>query len=131
MYWNFLARLGTLGAALFMLGCAADIVRQPAVLSDIPAGRARDVRAVPVDVSVQLGSGYRRTIPGGSRWERVGAVPAGSVFARVDDVFSVEGAHVHEAFLVVNDGHLIGFYLPVERAFVSLTEKPLTRLWEK
>lgn len=131
MIANFRAGQGILAIALLAAGCAADIPRQPAAFSEAPAGQARDARSVAVDVPVRLDSGYARTIPGGSRWERVGAVPAGSVFARVRDAFTVEGAHVHEAFLVVSEGMLVGFYLPVERAFVSLAERPRTRLWEQ
>jgi len=33
----------------------------------------------------------------------------------------VEGAHVHEAYLVVAGDRLVGFYLPVEKAYSPAT----------
>jgi predicted acetyltransferase len=41
----------------------------------------------------------------------------GQVYKPVDGVFTVEGAQVHEAHLVLEGDRLVGFYLPVERAF--------------
>jgi hypothetical protein len=36
----------------------------------------------------------------------------------MNDVFTIEGAHIHEAYLVVDAGdQLVGFYLPAEQAF--------------
>jgi len=41
----------------------------------------------------------------------------------VGGVFTVEGAHVHEAWPVVSVGELVGFYLPVEKAFMPLANR--------
>ena len=35
--------------------------------------------------------------------------------------FTVEGAHVHEAYLVIAGEKLVGFYLPVESSFAPTT----------
>jgi hypothetical protein len=36
-------------------------------------------------------------------------------------VFTLEGANIHEAWLVIRGAALVGFYLPAERAFSPLT----------
>lgn len=71
-------------------------------------------------VTLSLGTGYQRNIITGSRWERVGTVPQGDVYRPVGTVFTIEGANMHEAFLVVRDSKVVGFYLPGEGAFSTL-----------
>ncbi len=77
----------------------------------------RLAEAVPVDFS----TGFRRTLKKGTHWRRVGTLPEGEVFEPIDSVFTVEGRHIREAYLVTDDGVLIGFFLPVEDAFVPLS----------
>ncbi len=70
-------------------------------------------------LDVYPSSGYVRTIKKGSIWKYVGRVPQGRVYAIQDDVFMLEGKHMHEADCVVDkDAKLVGFYLPVEQAFM-------------
>ena len=64
---------------------------------------------------------YNRVLARGSRWQLVGTTPQGRVYRRSDGVFTVEGAHVHEAYLVLAADRLVGFYLPVEKAFSPTT----------
>ncbi len=81
------------------------------------------------DVPLRLATGYERTLKRGSQWTRVGQVEQGDVLRPYQHVLTVEGSHIHEAWLVVRDGKLVGFYLPAERAYsaqqpVSLSFKP-------
>jgi hypothetical protein len=39
------------------------------------------------------------------------------------DVFTVEGSHIHEAYLVVDSGTLVGFYLPAEQSYSKLDQR--------
>lgn len=72
---------------------------------------------------LQLNTGYRRSLKQGSRWTRIGHVPQGDVYKPSVDVFTVEGAHVHEAYLVVSGDLLAGFYLPAEKSYSALDQK--------
>ncbi len=65
-------------------------------------------------------AGYSRTLPAGSRWKRIGRVPMGDILKSPDVTLTVEGAHIHEADIVVHDGNWVGFWLPVEKAFSPL-----------
>lgn len=67
--------------------------------------------------------GYSRTLRTGTRWEQCGAIPEGEVYKSRDQVLTVECSHTHEAYLVVSNGQLNGFYLPIEKAYVSLPAK--------
>jgi hypothetical protein len=99
-----------------LFGCAADIVRSSVRLDPTPQAQHTQIE-IANDVKVQSSSGYRRALPSGSKWELRGSLPQGQVYKRVNAIFTVEGAHVHEAFIVINANQLVGFYLPVEQQF--------------
>jgi hypothetical protein len=100
-------------------GCASEVVRQPAALQAAPAGATKGY-VTTRQTDFRLDSGYERSIAAGTEFEEVGAIPQGRVLKPRIAVLTVEGAHVHEAYAVVTDGRLVGFYLPVERAFAPL-----------
>lgn len=99
-----------------LAGCAAEVVRTEATLGPAPAGERPRIEILEA-TTVRLSSGYRRVLPAGSIWELRGTLPQGNVYRRVGGIFTVEGANVHEAFLVVSGNRLVGYYLPVEQAF--------------
>jgi hypothetical protein len=102
--------------ALSLAACAPEVTRHPAQLTPIAEQPAVTIEVLQ-EASVRVGPGYDRKIPKGSVWTSVGRIPEGQVFKPVDRVFTVEGAHVHEAYLVLDGDRVVGFYLPVERAF--------------
>lgn len=107
-----------LGCLLLLAGCASEVTRHPAELIPAPAA-VRYVLTRPL--TVELDSGYTRSVPAGTEFVEVGSVQQGKVLRRTDGgVFTVEGAHVHEAYPVVQSSRLVGFYLPVEKAFSPL-----------
>lgn len=67
-----------------------------------------------------LGTGFTRTLRQGTKWEYVGTVQYGDVFKTKDQVFTVEASNIHEAYLVISENTLVGFYLPVERTYSPL-----------
>ena len=117
----------TLMIALGLAACAPDVLRRPAQLTPISdqPGATIEVREA---VVVPLERGYRRLIIHGTTWTLIGRLPEGEVFRPVDRVFTVEGEHVHEAYLVLDGDRVVGFYLPVERAFAPARGGTDTRL---
>lgn len=106
---------------LLLNGCAMEVVRAPADFVSISEAQARRiVTAQPVEI--MLDSRYRRTLSAGSALLEVGSVGAGQVFKPMNTVFTVEGKHMHEAYLVLRNEKVVGFYLPVEKAFSPLSE---------
>lgn len=100
-----------------LCACAAQLVTQPAEFTSFEIGsRPAEVRIAQSTV-VASSAGRRRELDAGSRWQAVGRIAQGVVYQRVGSVFAVQARDVHEAYLVVSEGRLQGFYLPAERAF--------------
>lgn len=109
-----------LAAALLAIGvaaCAPEIERERATLEPVSNSQpARDL-VIARTTDIYLSSNYVRTLVAGSRWSPAGRLAGGTVYRPTDGaVFTIEGAHVHEAHLVVREGMLVGFYLPGELA---------------
>ena len=120
--WMLMMSVGGLG----LVACAPEIVRQPTQL--VPTEQPGDTIEIVEDASIPVGPGYQRVIARGSVWTRIGRSVEGEVFKPVDRVFTVEGAHIHEAYLVLDGDRVVGFYLPVERAFSPVLGEAATRL---
>lgn len=102
-----------------LVGCAAEIVRIPTTLSQADPAKPRRIE-IGALTTIDLPSGFQRSLLSGSRWRHVGRVAQGEVFRSEDSVFTISGANTHEAYLVISDERLVGFYLPGERAFSAL-----------
>jgi hypothetical protein len=116
------ARIGALLVGAMMLGACASVQMQPTTLT--PAQGEPTIITVERDTEVKLDTGYTRTVRAGTRFAFVGTVPQGKVFRPIDAVLTVEGTHMHEAWVVADGEKLVGFYLPVEKSFVALSSVP-------
>lgn len=106
--------------ALGLGGCASEVTRHPVDLSR--ARRPPDKSFVASQtVMVRLDSGYDRSIRAGTEFVDAGGIAQGDILKPTNATFTVEGAHMHEAYLVVNTGRIVGFYLPVEKSFSPLS----------
>lgn len=105
-------------------GCALP-VRQVALSTPLaPASGHSFVLAE--DAHCSISTGYGRTLRAGTHWDLFGTIDRGEVYRSRDQVLTVEGFNVHEAYLVVKDESLVGFYLPVEKTFTPVSK--VTRL---
>lgn len=112
--------------AVLASACATSVVTTPTAF--VAAAATNDI-VLTRQVEVRLPTSYTRVLAEGSRWRKVGTVPQGQVFRAVDTVFTIEGRHVHEAYLVIAQPSLmlVGFYLPGESTFSTLSAPvPLT-----
>lgn len=105
---------------VLLSGCAPSIVLTPVELSPPPGDAEASTFRLDRNVPIEFSTGYRRTLKRGTRWQLVGSLEEGEVFEPMDSVFTVEGRHIREAYIVVRDDELVGFYLPVEDAFVAV-----------
>ena len=108
-------------AAALMGGCASEVKRQSTELAPAAAEQGHRYELLK-DVQVKLDSGYTRVIRANTEFAAAGRISQGLVLRPTETVLTVEGAHVHEAYAVVHGEQLVGFYLPVERAFSSLPQ---------
>jgi hypothetical protein len=73
------------------------------------------------DATCRINTGYSRTLRGGTHWRLYGTIAPGEVYRSSEQTLTVEGFNIAEAFPVVRDGTLVGFYLPVEKTFTPVT----------
>jgi hypothetical protein len=110
-------------AAGVLAGCAPEVIREPITPPAAPAAAGLPGEIVLArQAVVRTGTGYDRLLEAGTRWRLTGAIPQGAVYRAAQGVFTVEGANIHEAYLVLRGRELVGFYLPVEQAFSPLKD---------
>lgn len=113
-----------LGVIALHAACAPSVQHEPTAALQ-PAQHSRQLGIVQ-GLDVNLSTGFTTHIKPQTIWSLVGTLPQGDVYKSRDQVLTVEGADVHEAYLVVSGDELVGFYLPVEHAFVHIS--PARRL---
>lgn len=106
--------------SLLFAGCAASVKHVPANLIAITGAPQPLHVTLNRQVDIRLDTGYTRILKAGSEWQRAGRIAQGDVYKPYNGIFTLEGAHIHEAWLVVANGRLTGFYLPVERGFSAI-----------
>jgi len=112
--------------AFLIYGCAFDITHvryQPAQF--VPQQDTNKSFVLKDNVSITRATCFERTLRKGTKWRMIGSTGEGDVYKPLDQVLTLECSNVHEAYLVVLDSYLVGFYLPVEKGFVKLSERIL------
>jgi len=112
---------------LAFTGCAPMIQSAPADLLPLTNNAAAPAIRFETNTELHLDTGYTRTLARNSIWKLVGRLPQGAVYRPAGTVFTIEGRQVHEAYLVIHDKQLVGFYLPGEQNYSPLsTAVPIT-----
>ncbi len=109
-----------LAAIALLSGCASAVRTEATNFTPVAAGQPTTVVRLTSDATATPSAGYPRTLKAGSQWRLAGQVTQGQVFRPVNSVFTIEGRQVHEAYLVVSGGKLVGFYLPGEANYAAL-----------
>ena len=73
------------------------------------------------DVLITAAGCYQRKLLKGTKWQMIGSVSDGMVYKSSDQVLTLECSNVHEAYPVVLENRLVGFYLPFEKGLVKLS----------
>jgi hypothetical protein len=82
------------------------------------------------ELNIDPGHGYNRKLKQGTKWNYVGTISYGDVFKSKDQTLTVEASNIHEAYIVVSSGKLVGFYLPVERSYSPLDDPQILYMKE-
>jgi hypothetical protein len=112
--WSAIACVGLLA------GCAFDVIsikQMPANFQPTPDAPQNWTLAQ--DTKVRLREGFASNLKKGTSWKQVGRIEQGDVYRTGDQVVTVEASNQYEAYLVVNNGMAMGFYLPVEKTFTA------------
>jgi hypothetical protein len=107
-------------AIVYVAACASEINRFPTQFTP-STKHGGPFLVIESETDITPSTGYTRTLKAGSKWKRVGRIPEGEVYQIEDDVFMLEGKHMHEAYCVISQNQLVGFFLPVETAFVPVS----------
>ncbi|MDB5871599.1 MAG: hypothetical protein JWQ07_1041 [Ramlibacter sp.] len=105
-------------AVILLAACAAaGSATSPVQLAPAPAALAAQEIQLQSPATFRLGIQYGRELPAGSRWRPMGLLAQGTVYRPLNLVFMVEGQRVGEAYPVVKNDRLQGFFLPNEGGF--------------
>ena len=112
---------------IFLSGCAFDLVH----INQIPVEYETENIQKPSfkltnEVQISLGTGYTRQLNKGTTWHYIRTISVGDIFKTNDQVLTIEGSNIFEAFIVVTGKNMVGFFLPVEETYSPLnTPQPL------
>lgn len=105
-----------------MSSCAFDIIHVKQVPAQLKVSQTPpNSFQLEEEVNVSLDTGYSRVLKKGTTWHFVGTIASGDVFRTKDQILTVEASNIHEAYVVISSGSLVGFYLPVEKTFSPLS----------
>lgn len=109
---------------LASVGCAS-IVKEKVKYQ--PAENVETVQTTRT-ILLAFDSGHGHIIDANSTWQYVGNISnkklaEGKVYKPINDVLSIEGTQRYEAYLVVTNGKIIGFYLPASSNFSPLKKQ--------
>ena len=108
---------------VFFLSCAFDLLHVKQLPAQLDTTQQRKNSFVlEKEEKIDLGTGYSRVIKAGTKWDYIGTLENGDVFNSKDQVLTVEASNIHEAYIVISSGKLVGFYLPVEKTFSPVSE---------
>ncbi len=121
-----LVRLSLVGlAAISLAACDLEYQSSPLVAS---ASSPAPIYTVEAAVEGHPPRGRQRALPAGSHLLEVGRIAEGAVYKPRDTVLTVEAINIREADIVVRDGIWVGFWTPVEKAFVPMEQPVPIRL---
>jgi len=106
-------------SGILVLGCAFDLAHVKYTTTTLQSIQEPGHTLVLTDeVSLAETPCYSRSLRKATRWDQVGTIQEGEVFRSKDQVLTLECSNVHEAYMVISQDTLVGFFLPVERGFV-------------
>ncbi len=112
-----------LSLSVFLSACAFDVMRLKQIPVELRTDSVyKESFSLTDDIKVPAGPGYSRILKAGTRWECVGEISQGKVYQTKDQILTVEASNVFEAFIVVTDQKLVGYYLPIEGTFFPLDD---------
>lgn len=112
-------------SSFLLEGCAFDLAHvsfTPTQFAPYVEGDKSFALKEPIYIT-EAPCGYDRTLRQDTRWDLIGRIPEGDIYKSRDQVLTVECSNVHEAYIVVLDSSIVGFYLPVEKGFVKISNK--------
>jgi hypothetical protein len=114
---------GVSSALLLLLGtgCAFNVWRVKQVPAAFTPASDSPSFVLAKETKVNPGGGFATVLKANTTWNQVGVTEQGTVYGTKDQVVKVEASNIYEAYLVLSNSCLTGFYLPVEKTVVPLS----------
>lgn len=107
-------------AMLALAGCMSLSVR-PTTYTPVPAATAVQPLRLAKAVAAPLTNDATVMLAEGSQWSPAGSIPQGLVYRKLGGTLMIDAKRLREAYPVVADNKLVGFYFPGESAFTPVT----------
>ncbi len=112
--------------AVAWLGAAACTAQQTALVAPLAIAPNDDSTYMLVEaIEIRAKNAAKTRLKAGTTWRRVGNIEQGDVYSTKDQVVVVNSYNVFEAYIVVSDAQIVGYYLPVEESFVQSEPVPI------
>ena len=110
---------------LMITGCCFDLthVKYVPVVIEIKTP-SKSVWMLTEKIDVPLKSWSTTKLKPSTKWEYIGTIEQGEVYKTKDQIVTVRGSNTFEAYLVISEEQIVGFYLPIEKGFVKIS-KPI------
>jgi len=108
---------------MLLNACAFDIVHLQQIPTQLKsASLMKNSLKLEKETEISLDTGYSRTLKQGTKWNYVGISSYGDIYKTNDQILTVEGSNIHEAYIVISSGKLVGFYLPAKQTYSPLDD---------
>lgn len=108
----------TLVAAVLTTACS---ITQIPVTEGITSDANESVVILHAPVVIELDHAKPVLLRAETSWARIGEIPQGTVYKTADQLIVVESFNTRQAYIVVNEERVVGYFLPVENSFVKVT----------
>ena len=107
-------------ATLALAGCMSLSVR-PTTYTPVPSAAAVQPLRLAKAVAAPLTNDATVVLAEGSQWLPAGSIPQGMVYRKLGGTLMIDAKRLREAYPVVADNKLVGFYFPGETSFTPVT----------
>ncbi len=114
-------QLAIIITGLFIAGCCFDLTRvkyTPVVMKTTTPPKPMWILMEKADVPLESWSTTH--LKPNTKWEYVGTIEQGDVYKTKDQIVTVKGSNMFEAYLVLSQEEIVGFYLPFEESFAPI-----------
>ena len=93
--------------------------------SPVKYAKSEEIIIVTDEKDISLSNGYSVIIAKMTSWKYIGDIPEGKIYKPLSSVFMVEDSHKYQAYLVLQNHLLVGFYLPASKEFSNSLNSPI------
>jgi hypothetical protein len=115
--------------SFFLNGCCFDLTRVEQVEVQLNiADQEKPSFVLEESADIPLKSWSTTHLNANTIWTYVGTIDQGDVYKSKDQTVTVWGSNLYEAYPVIKENMLYGFYLPVEKTFTAIKKPTVIKI---